>query len=243
MFSLKEGAPFAMIKGGKYNGEFVGIVTDGSKGYDEVKVTDGKLFPIVGIPGTQRKCVYVTGPSGSGKSTFVAQLAGVYKNLNKKNPVILFSRIGEDESIDQINPTRVTISEDLLSNPIQPSELENSMTIFDDTDTIRDKKVLNEIINLQNDLLETGRHQDINLVIVSHLMSDYKKSRIVLNESDLIVFFPKSGSLNQINTVLKKHVGCTQKQIDNMMKLPSRWVAVHNKYPRYVMYETGAYLL
>lgn len=204
---------------------------------------NGIIRPLIGIPNQSRQCIYVTGPSGSGKSTYIANLAEGYKKINPENPVVLFSRLDNDDSIDYIKPTRIEISEELLADPVQPSELQNTLTIFDDTDTIRDKKLLTEIDKLQDDLLQTGRHENVNVIIVSHLMSNYKKTRIILNECHSIVFFPKAGNAYAINQVLTKYFSCSKEQIQKMMELPSRWVALYKNYPMFVLYEKGAYLL
>jgi hypothetical protein len=209
----------------------------------ELILHDGIIKPIIGVRKQSRQCIYVTGPSGSGKSTWIANIAEEYKKINPKNPVVLFSRLDNDESIDFIKPTRIEISEELLNDPVQPAELAETLTIFDDTDTIRDKKLLTEIDKLQDDLLQTGRHENVNVIIVSHLMSNYKKTRIILNECHAIVFFPKAGNSYAINMVLSKYFGCSKDQIKKMMELPSRWVALYKNYPMFVLYEKGAYLL
>jgi len=206
-------------------------------------IHDGIMRPLIGMPDQSRQCWFITGPSESGKTTFIANTAKQYKKDNKGNPVVLLSRLDNDESIDDIKPTRIKISEEILSDPITPEELHDSLTIFDDTDTLKDKKLLNEICQLQDDLLETGRHENVNVIIVSHLMSNYKKTRIVLNEASAIVFFPQAGNSGQITRVLKSYFGCKNEQIEKMMTLPSRWVFLYKKFPMFVLYETGCYLL
>ena len=191
----------------------------------------------------QRHCAYVFGPSGSGKSTWISNYADGYKKMYPKNPVILFSRLDEDESIDKINPTRIELGEDLLDNPIKPEDLPASLLIFDDTDTIKNKKIRNELNELKSDLLETGRHNNINVVIVSHLASNYKETRIVLNESNYIVFFPRCGATQQIMYVLKGYCGLGKKDIEKIMSLQSRWVCLSRRAPMFVLHEYGSYLL
>ena len=205
--------------------------------------TDGYLKVMPSMDAVQRYCAYVFGPSGSGKSTWISNYAECYKKSFPKNPVILFSRLDKDESIDKINPTRIELTEELLDDPIKPEDLPSCMTIFDDTDTIKNKKIRDEINELKNDLLETGRHNNINVVIVSHLATNYKESRIVLNESNYIVFFPKSGSTQQIMYVLTGYCGLGKKDIERIMNLQSRWVCLSRRYPMFCVYESGAFLL
>ena len=96
---------------------------------------------------------------------------------------------------------------------------------------------------MKDDLLEVGRHENINVVIVSHLATNYKMSRITLNESNLMVFFPKSGSTQQIMYVLKGYCGLGKKDIEKIMNLPSRWVCLSRRYPMFCVYDKGAFLI
>jgi hypothetical protein len=58
----------------------------------------------------------------------------------KEDEIYLFSSINHDRVLDRHDPTRIILDNDLLTDPIEPEELENSLVIFDDTDTIRDSK-------------------------------------------------------------------------------------------------------
>ena len=210
----------------------------------EFKVKKDQFLKVIpSVDPVQRYCAYVFGPSGSGKTTWICDYVECYKKLFPKNPVILFSRKDKDESIDKINPTRIQLTEELLDDPIKPEDIPSSILIFDDTDTLKNKKIKNEINELKDDLLEVGRQSNINVVIVSHLASNYKMSRIVLNESNYIVFFPKSGSTQQIMYILKNYCGIGKKDIQRIMNLPSRWVCLSRRYPMFVMHESGAFLL
>lgn len=203
---------------------------------------DGKISIMPPPKDDERRCVYVSGPSGSGKSYWIAEYGKEYRKINPKNQIVLFSRLDEDESIDKINPTRIEISEDLLRENVTPSDLTDTLTVFDDTDTIRNKKIREEINALKDDILETGRHNNINTVVVSHLMTDREQTRTILNESAAFVFFPKT-NVYQIKYVLSHYIGLDNKMIRRILDLPSRWVYLHKNYPRFVAYETGAFII
>lgn len=226
--------------------EYKDIIKNGKailkdKQMTEFNIHEGSMKP---TPNKEtRQGVYVTGPSGSGKSTWIKNYAQSYKKIFPKNEVVLFSRLDEDESIDIIKPTRIEISEDLLNDKITPADLANTLTIFDDTDTIRNNKILKEIDSLKDDILQTGRHENVNVVVVSHLMSNYKQSRIVLNECQAIVFFPKCGNAYAINYVLNKYYGIDKKKVNTIMNLPSRWVYLYKNYPMFIIHDKGAFLL
>lgn len=207
----------------------------------EIIIYDGDIQPIPNI--NTRECIYVAGPSGSGKSTYVSKYAMEYRKLFPKNEIYVFSRVSNDECIDKLNPKRIAIDNELVKNPISPDELSNSLVIFDDTDTIPDKKTRDSITSLKNDLLETGRHEDVYVCITSHLINNYKETRTVLNESHSITVFPSSGSSYSIKYILKNYGGMDTASIQKALSLPSRWITLKKSYPQAILYSKGIYLL
>jgi|SRR5271170_96404 len=206
----------------------------------DLKIHDGELIP---LPSTTRQCLFVAGPAGSGKSTYISKYAQEFQKMYPNKKVFVFSRLNEDEPIDILDPIRIQIDDELLEDPINPDELEDSLVIFDDTDTIPDKQLNEAIRKLKNDLLETGRHQNVYVLISSHLMTNYKETRTVLNECHSITFFPSAGSSHQITYCLKNYFGLSKDQINKIMSLPSRWVSIYKNFPQYVLYSKGIYLL
>lgn len=207
----------------------------------EIKLDNGYMQP---IPNTKtRDVIYVCAPSGSGKSTYISNYAKEYKKIFPNNKIYVFSRLTEDKPIDELKAIRIEINNALVLNPILPEELENSLVIFDDIDTLRDKRQKDAIMALKDDLLQVGRHMTISLLITSHLMTNYKETRIVLNEAQQIVIFPHSGSDNSIKYVLKAYVGLDKDDINKILKLGSRWVTVYKTAPQAILYSYGAYII
>ena len=163
----------------------------------EVILDKGWIMPIPNL--TTRECNYVAGPSGSGKSTYLSEIGEMYKKMYPRNSIIMFSRVDKDPSIDKyINVKRVLLDDSLIEDPIDTEELKNKMVIFDDIDTLRDKKLREELYELRDDILETGRHNNIYTVITSHLLTNYKATRTILNECHSVTIFPRSGADKQI---------------------------------------------
>lgn len=208
----------------------------------EFKISDGYIQL---LPNTKtRDTNFVAGKSGSGKSTWISKYLAWYKKMYPNNNIYLFSRLAEDDVLDQYQPIRITLDEELVTDPIDPDEeLCDSLCIFDDTDTIKDKNIKKAINELKDDILQIGRHENIFVCIVSHLINNYKETRTILNESMYITFFPSSGSPHSIRYMLKNNMGLDKKQIERIMNLPSRWVTIKNSCPLAVIYETGVYLL
>jgi hypothetical protein len=269
MLSLTRGRPIAKICGGKLDGELIFLDTTeepccskcggcclkhkkpcckncckmGEIG-KKIMIDDGKLTPVPNDSG--RETPYIAGQSGSGKSTLTAEYAGNFKKMYKDGDIFLFSRLDEDPSLDKIKPTRIKIDDSLVHDPIDITKeiQDGSLIIFDDIDTIQDKKQRDAVYKLLNDVLEIGRHINCYCIVTNHLInpSDRKFGRCILNECSSISFFPKSGNAHQISYVLKNYLGFSTKQIKKVMKLPSRWVTVFKNYPTCVLYEQGCFI-
>jgi hypothetical protein len=96
-----------------------------------------------------------------------------------------------------------------------------------------------------SDIMEIGRKLNIWLVITNHLVipNEKKMARTIMNEMHSMTVFPKSGSAQQIRYALKTYFGLTNKQIDEIIKMPSRWITVYKSYPQYVLYDKGSFIL
>lgn len=204
---------------------------------------NNKIVPVPDID--TRECIYVSAPSGAGKSTYVADYAVQYKKLYPKNPIYMFSRVPKDKSIDsKVKVKRIMINENLVNNPIEPDELTNSLVIFDDIDTIPDKKQKLAVVKIRTDLLQTGRHEDVYVASTTHQISNYRETRELLAESRAVTFFPGSGDTYHIEYFLRKYTGMKkQEDINKIIGLPSRWVTIYKTYPMYILHEQGVMLM
>lgn len=207
------------------------------------KINDGllKIYPTEDPK--QIDSVYVTGPAGSGKSYFCSEFIEEYKKRYPKRPIILFSNKPEDEILDQWNPMRIPLNKNLVIDPIELEELEESLVVFDDIDQITDKDIQNAVWKLRDQILEVGRAKQISTCIVAHQITNYKQSRVCLNECSYVVMFCKSGARHGINYFLKKYAGLDKKTVAEIMNLPSRWVVLKKTYPMCVIYQTGCMAL
>lgn len=178
----------------------------------ELIIHDGKLEPIPNLDKIER--LYVAGPSDSGKSTYAAMYISNFLCLNPDKKFYIFSRVEKDDVLDELDPIRIVINDELLNNPISPEELQNSIVLFDDIDTIQSKKLADIVRRLRDDLLETGRHEKAYVVAVSHQLLNYKHTRQLLNESTSVTFFPCSGSDYHIKRFLKTYCGLDETNIN-----------------------------
>lgn len=238
LFNFKEGKKIAIIRGGKHDKQYIYL---GDNGTAEINILDGKLQVLPQNDIVEK--IYISAPSGAGKSTFMGKYISEFKKLRKDDPIYVFSSIDYDKELDKHDPIRINLDEDLLEDPLQPTELENSLCVFDDTGTIRDKPIKQYLEVLQDWLLECGRHFKIRLLISSHLLSNYASTRRILNEATSVVVFPRSGTgTYHIKNFLKMYCGFDVIQIKKFINLPSRWVLINRGFPQYVIYEHGCYI-
>jgi len=213
----------------------------------EFKLYDsGILQPLPRFNKTER--IYITGQTECGKSYFIKQFLKQFRKVYKKEedkPIYIFSDVEEDEEIDAIpNITRFSLDEELEEkDSIDPRNFSDSICVFDDIDSIQNKHIYKLISNFRDALLRRGRHENISVIITNHLSTDFRNTRIVLNECNSIVIFPHSGSTHGMKYLLKKYVGLDKQGIKKVLSLPSRWVLIHKNSPQYILYEKGVYII
>jgi len=247
--SLTDGTPIARIISGKYKDKLIFIDGDESADgphYAKIDLKKSKLEPIINPD--QRGVYVVGGPSGSGKSTYAAVLAKSFKKIHPKKDIYFFSRtdVKDDPAYKKIKPIQVKIDETILNDPILIEDIDKgSLLIFDDVNTIHDKKIKGEVLHLIQDVLEVGRKMNLSIIITTHLINPVEKAfaRTMLNEVQYLTFFPRGSSAFQIRYVLTSYFGADKKQIDEILKLPSRWVTISKLYPPVIMYDGGCYTL
>jgi hypothetical protein len=185
-----------------------------------------------------REVGYVSGVSGSGKSTYVASYIKNYIKMFPDNPIYIFSSLEKDKAFDKYKVKRIKIDESLIENPLSFEQFEDSLVIFDDTNTIKDKKLLAIVDHYKAHIIECGRHIRARILITSHIISDHMKTRQVLNECSFITVFPNNNKYHIIK-YLKNYAGMSKEQIERILNIKSRWITIYNHYPSYLIYETG----
>jgi len=239
-YSQKGSKPIAVNK------EQLLYISDDEK-LDKNSVTSDEDLCMLPPVDKHREIIYVCGPSGSGKSTITAEYVSNYSKLHPKHDIFLFSMVADDPAFEKLKKKihRIQITDNLLEQPVELSELNNTLVVFDDVDGIPDKKLYNAVTNLVLRIAEHGRHNNITMILISHLVNgvDMKKTRVIMNECSRIVLFPKAMNRHQLDYFLKKYIGMHQKDIDEFNRIKSRAVIIGKNYPRYVLYKTGAYCI
>jgi len=252
MFSLSELAkngnepkPIAFIDGGKYDKEVIYVHEESDPElFAEIDLTeeesDAKIKPIMDIYG--RNIIYFAGQSGSGKSTMMAEYIKSYNKLHPKNKVYFIGRTKytEDPAYKALKMIQLSVDKPI---DFVKDGYKNCMFVFDDVATFSDKMQQNNVFHLIKDLAEVARKAEISVLISSHLLIPNEKSlaRVLLNELDTLVIFPRSASIHHITYALSKYFGMSKPTIRRILGTSSRYVVISKRYPNYVLEEQHAY--
>jgi ABC-type dipeptide/oligopeptide/nickel transport system ATPase component len=241
----KNDNPIVLINGGLNNGDII-YVDDAfaesniieNTNVRTVSIKDGK-FEI--IPNKKLRVIYIVGSSGSGKSTICARYIKKFKKLNPKNEVFIFSQLAEDPAFDKLYVNRVVLDQSLIDNPINiESDInKGDLIIFDDCSD-NPKPLQMAIDDLETRLLCHGRKLSIGVIITSHLMTKTANSvhsRNRINEMQMLVIFPQSGSSAQLLYGLKTQFGFSQRQAVKILETNSRWICLTKTYPNLLIEE------
>ena len=241
------GIPLAIVKGtGSPKSPLLSLNDKDSNPrhtFNEINLEGSEIFQPVPNPKIERKVTYITGASGSGKSTFVYNYCCEYRKMYPKRNIYLFSALKEDSSLDKIKGLkRIKITPEFLEESISAEDFNDSMVIFDDCDTISDKKTKLKILGIMNSLLETGRHFKCDLCITSHLACSGSDTKRVLNEAHEIVFFPHSIGAGKLKYFLENYTSLDKKKIEMLKHLKTRWICITKTYPPVILTEKNAFI-
>jgi len=191
--------------------------------------------------------VLVCGISGSGKSTWCSRYIYNWKkahggNGKKARPFYIVSNLDKDEVLDKYDPTRLDL-EDIAYNGIEIEDIEDSIILLDDIDTIENPSVRRGVRSFCNNLLEISRHYETYLLITSHQIQNYQQTKVQLNEATNVVLFPKNNA-RAVNNYLRCYEYFTPEQIQRILNINSRWIMICKHHtPSYILTEKQAYII
>jgi hypothetical protein len=261
MFSFNDGLPVAIVRGGKSDSTIIYLDKDGKESKSMVDMKELSLKDegkFEHLPNTHNhEICFVAGPSGSGKTTYVANYIRNYQKLYPKKDVFVLSALRADKPLDDLGVKRIDLSDpELLENPLNVEDFRGSLVVYDDFDSIGDKKIQEQVRDLLDQTIQIGRIKssdgltvtesregDIDVLIAQHQLFDSKKTKLILVEATSVTFFPSSGSTYQIESFLKRYAGLKPDAIDRIFSLDGRWVTLFRRYPQHIMSEKQMYLL
>jgi hypothetical protein len=209
-----------------------------------LRIGDDSTFQLIPNPDPKKREVwYIAGASGSGKSYIARQLAENYKKLFPSRDIYLISKLQEDSTLDTMKigkPKRINI-QSLVDDYPSIDEFKDCMVIFDDYDTFQgaEGKTVQTLID---DLAIQGRHTNTTMLCLTHYITNYKKTRLLLNEASHFVIYPQATSYHALKYLLATHIGMEQEKIKALRSL-GRWICVSKNYPQYLVSQHTAEVL
>jgi len=242
-----EGIPIAVIKRESEKGKgkkkkdtevFLDEHSGARNNYPELYLKAGEKFMYIPDETRERSILYIVGASGSGKSWYASDFANAYKKQNPDNPIYLMSYVDSDSSIERVKGIeRIKLDEEFLTADLTSKDFANSLVLFDDCDCITEKKMKAKLRDLLGKILNTGRHDNVSLIYLSHIACGGLETKPILNEAHAIVFFPATLSGRARNYLLGQYLNFTRHQIEAIDDIQGRAITVVKSYPMVMVTE------
>lgn len=231
----------AHVEGGRHSGATLWL--SDAPGRSKVELDSGLMIMEPPHDASQRFITALMAASGSGKSTQIALTAERYHLLYPRRPIVLLSKLDQDDTLDALPYIRRLRADSLLEHDFELGEMgmEGSLVIMDDLEALP-KDIDAKVQTMLELILCQGRHFNVSLLYSAHNLTNGLRTRTLLNESHTYVVFPHASSAMQLKYLLSRYAGLDNKEIAQLRHLPSRWTCVGRRYPPYVLCESSAYL-
>jgi hypothetical protein len=208
-----------------------------------IELDDEGQFELLPTPDPKKREVwYIAGQSGSGKSYIARSLASYYKKLFPEREVYLVSKLEEDATLDALKFLKRLNIQSFVDDYPDLDEFKDCMVIMDDYDTLTGDadKVIHKLID---DIAIMGRHSNTSMLCLSHFLTNYKKTRLLLTEATHLVVYPQSTSFHALRYLLKNQVGIDEDDLKRYRKLGSRWLCFIKGFPTMMVSQKNAEIL
>lgn len=123
--------------------------------------------------------------------------------------IFLFSDVDQDRAFEGLEIKRVKMKKEILAALTMDDLTKDGdcWVIFDDVDKIRDNNVSRLTIQLLDNIVANGRSHGgatIDVIVTSHSLTDYRRTKYSLENCNYWVIFPKSTIKVQVSALLKK---------------------------------------
>jgi energy-coupling factor transporter ATP-binding protein EcfA2 len=208
-----------------------------------IELDDEGQFELLPNPDPKKREVwYIAGQSGSGKSYIAKSLASYYKKLFPEREVYLISKLKEDATLDALKFLKRLNIQSFIDDYPDLDEFKDCLCVFDDYDTLTGdaEKV---VLKLVDDIAIMGRHTNTSMLCLSHYLTNYKKTRLILTEATHIVVYPQSTSYHAMRYLLKNQVGLDEDDLKRYRKFGSRWICFVKGFPTMMISQKNAEIL
>lgn len=224
--------------------------------YSEINIANENvsLFPTTSLQDSDdRISIFCFGSSKCGKSTFSAQYADRYLNEHKHSNILVI-KPDPDKAYDKLNKDRFAyltplelfgkynemISEDPSRNIMDLISTPGGRTlcIIDDVFVEEfDSDLKKFMTNVLNIVLGRARKRSIDVIVTNQLGSDYKLTRTINAQCQLVWTNPRDFSHSTEYTLTKKY-NVDPHIIAKIRKDPrpyGRWIIFSKSFPRFIL--------
>lgn len=239
---VKVGRELAIVKDNPKMKKAVFSVSNEDK-YDETEIIksfnhfqlDKGYFQYIPDTDRDRDTIFVAGTSGSGKSYFASQYIKEYHRIYPDNPIYLITgNSAEDPAFENMKYLKKINLEGILQDPLDYTEFKDCLVVADDIDAVSGK-LGKYLYDLRDKLLKNSRKVKVSVLSTAHSFTG-TDLKAVLNESDVIVFFPSNYN-RSLKYLLENYLGLTKEGIKAVRNLKTRWCAFVKSYPNVLITE------
>ena len=225
-------------------------LVDEDSGATDVGINDEHKFTLAPKPSSEkeRSVLFIAGESGAGKSYFAREYAKDYSKMFPRNNIYLISYLDRDETLDSYKKiTRLNCFNDEFLAECNTLDLEaefsNSFVIFDDIDSMTEKKIKVIIYGLLNKMLRLGRHYNISVAYLGHELYSSHELKCILNESNTVTFFPRFLNFKKMKYLLQEYFGLSQDQIEKIRAMKDRNVTFIKGANKVILSDSQCFIL
>lgn len=223
----------------------------------EILFTDKEIVKVIPIIGQSEvkfdRSIALIGPSGAGKTFLCNQ---IMMRDRHRRPVVVFSKIQDDPSLKGVRKQRASLdnkprviqipvfSDDDLVNLPSDADLKGAICFFDDIDAFSGERA-QFLRNYRDALLEAGRHKDVTVISTSHILSNYNKTRTLLNEAEWVFLFPNANR-RSADIFLKDRMGMVKAERDFLIARSGgsgRYLGIKMSSPNLMIHRKGIMLI
>lgn len=213
---------------------------------DTVVLPPGSSFEQLTPTDGSRIVQFVGGRSGSGKSHKSAGLIKIYQKLNPGAPVfgVCKTKLKDDDVYAPLGIKQLPISAFYSSGKLDVKALfgdKGCLVLFDDWDSFEGEE-LETVLAAIKDIINLGRKMNISIIVTSHMLSDYNKTRNILREATFLTFFPEHEQAGAMEYTCKKTLGLKPDVVEEMGHL-GRSVTLHNTRPKFILAKNKAFMI
>jgi len=175
----------------------------------------------------ERECILISGPSGSGKTWIAKEYLRKYNKLFPNRKITLFANKPFDDFKVAYDKPELTENMNLKVN-----NFKDSIVVFDDVENIHSNpNIQDPIVSFLEEVLNVGRSMHVSIIVISHILMNYRFTRNMIMECNKIIIFPNSGIRFQYENFLSKYIGLGKDQIKNILDTRSRWLCIDKESP------------